>query len=341
MHSTPLAHDSKGGGLDSGFFLVDRWTYFRFEQILSHFFFTLISESTINNCLTMSNSLQLISNYNSDSENDETEQMDQQGNSGENILNENEEIINEQVTTLVKSIINHVVLRVDGESFSTYRTTCDEHELQLNESSDDDSSSLSSWSLDSDDESDDQVITGDRNNDPSKPKQFRSVKTKGELDLNDLPPIQHLDINMSTDLLVHLGRVVTIVDRLVSIVSFKNTPALDLDTVLFMKTGRPLGTVFDVFGPVSQPIYVVRFNTQEEITDYGVTLDMPVYFVPTVGDPVTKFVFVKQLMQEKGSDASWEHNNEPPEECKDFSDDEEERNAKSISGKKRPHLCAK
>ena len=32
----------------------------------------------------------------------------------------------------------------------------------------------------------------------------------------------------------------------------------------------------------------------------------------------------------KGSDASWENNNEPPDRYLDFSDDEQERMAKSI-----------
>lgn len=279
----------------------------------------------------MSSSLALISGYNSDS--DEEDKVPTL-----KIEQTEQENVDQQVRLLLDTLLTNVATRVDAEAFSTYRTTCDDHELLLS-SSDCESSSTSSWSLSSDVDSDEESMQ--QSDSPSKPKPYRAPKTKGELGLDDLPPIQHLDINVQTEHLVHFGRVATIVDRLVSVLSFKNMPALDLDSVLFMKSGRPLGSVFDVFGPVAQPIYVIRFNTEEEISAYGVKVDMPVYFVPTLGDPLTKFVFVHQLMQEKGSDASWEHNNEPPEECRDFSDDEDERAAKNNSSKKRVHACTK
>jgi H/ACA ribonucleoprotein complex non-core subunit NAF1 len=37
----------------------------------------------------------------------------------------------------------------------------------------------------------------------------------------------------------------------------------------------------------------------------------------------------------KGSDASWEDNNEPPPKCLDYSDDEEERKARKQPGEKK------
>lgn len=269
-------------------------------------------------------SLQLIANYESEVE----ESIE--------CINNNDNIIQRDVQILLNSLINQVVTRVNCETLSTYRTTCNSREL-CPPKSDDDDSSLSSWSLDSDEDiTDRNTLTKSSQMSPCRPP-----KTKGELDLDDLPPIQHLNINVETDNLVHLGRVLTIVDRLVSVQSFKNIPALDLDSALFLKSGRPLGTVFDVFGPVSQPVYVVRFNTVEEISSHGITVDTPVYFVPTLGDPFTKFVFVGQLMQEKGSDASWENNNEPPDECKDYSDDEQEREAKRQAGRKRNFATTK
>ena len=279
----------------------------------------------------MSKSLQLLCQYDSDNE----DRIDNQN----DIASFNQQHIQDEVKLLLDSLCNDIASKVDAERFSTYRTTCDEHELHLSSSSSEcDSSSTSSWSLSSD--SDNESMNHDEHS-PTKSKHVKAPKTKGELDLDDLPPIEHLDINVTTEHLIHFGRVVTIVDRLVSVLSFKNMPALDLDSVLFMKCGRPLGTVFDVFGPVSQPIYVVRFNSEQEITAYSISVDMPVYFVPTLGDPLTKFVFVNQLMQEKGSDASWEHNNEPPDECRDFSDDEQEKMAKNNASKKRTHSNAK
>lgn len=54
---------------------------------------------------------------------------------------------------------------------------------------------------------------------------------------------------------------------------------------------------------------------------------MEVYFAPRTRH--TAYVFVDDLFRQKGSDASWEHDQEPPEGCLDYSDDEEERRAKT------------
>ena len=54
---------------------------------------------------------------------------------------------------------------------------------------------------------------------------------------------------------------------------------------------------------------------------------MEVYFAPRTRH--TAFVFVDALFNQKGSDASWENDQEPPEGCLDYSDDEQERRAKA------------
>jgi H/ACA ribonucleoprotein complex non-core subunit NAF1 len=161
------------------------------------------------------------------------------------------------------------------------------------------------------------------------------LKTKGEMDIDDLPPIETLTIQANVDDLVHFGRVINIMDRLVSIISFKGMPPLELDSVLFLKDGSPLGSIFEVFGPVVEPRYLVRFNTGEEINNRQITVDMPVYYAASFDAPTTAFVFMEHLRKLKGSDASWKHNNEPPAELKEYSDDEEERRDKLKSKAKR------
>jgi len=46
------------------------------------------------------------------------------------------------------------------------------------------------------------------------------------------------------------------------------------------------------------------------------------------------------LCRIKGSDASWEDNNEPPPKCLDYSDDEEERRARRSlqAGERKVHM---
>ena len=109
--------------------------------------------------------------------------------------------------------------------------------------------------------------------------------------------------------------------------SVPGVPALDLDTVLFIREGEAtLGRVFDVIGPVTQPLYVVRFNSKEHVAERGLSVGMQVYFAPK--SELTSYVFLEQLMKMKISDASWMNDEEPPPQFLDYSDDEEEQRAK-------------
>lgn len=62
---------------------------------------------------------------------------------------------------------------------------------------------------------------------------------------------------------------------------YLGTPALDLDSVLFLEEGdRALGKIFDVFGPVKEPHYCVRFNSRQHIETNGIKCGMKVYCAP-------------------------------------------------------------
>lgn len=214
------------------------------------------------------------------------------------------------------------LMKIDWSSHAfTHRN---EDAIDIDDS--DSSSSSSSWSF-SDSELEDEDLH-EKKLSKAKPLSL-GYKNKGEMDVYDLPPIQKLSISAKVEDLVHIGRVSSIVDCLVVVQSFKHTNPLDLDSVLFFKSGEPIGQVFDVIGPVAEPLYCIRFNTKEEISSLNIKVDMPIYYAPSYEAPVTKFVFVEKLRQEqgKGSDASWKHNHEPPDEIKEYSDDEEERRA--------------
>jgi len=69
---------------------------------------------------------------------------------------------------------------------------------------------------------------------------------------------------------------------LVVVEAFPNTPALNLDTVLFLNQGdNALGQIFDVIGPVKQPYYCVRFNSLEHIEKNNVKVGTTVYCAPS------------------------------------------------------------
>uniref|UniRef100_A0A8D9ADY4 H/ACA ribonucleoprotein complex non-core subunit NAF1 n=1 Tax=Cacopsylla melanoneura TaxID=428564 RepID=A0A8D9ADY4_9HEMI len=164
---------------------------------------------------------------------------------------------------------------------------------------------------------------------PKKTKgvKMKSTRNKGELDLDDLPPIEDLQISVPEDQCLPVGKILNIVDTLVLIKTLKNTPTLDLDSVLFLDKGqRTLGKIFDVIGPVSGPVYCVRFNSHQHIVDSNIKIDQDVYCAPQTEH--TSYVPLPDLIKTRGSDASWEKDREPPVEVVEFSDDEEERRVK-------------
>lgn len=153
--------------------------------------------------------------------------------------------------------------------------------------------------------------------------------TAGELKLSDLPPLEDLKISVPADSLIKIGKVLNVVDVLVVVESIQKMPPLDIDTILFKSDGEPLGAVFDVFGPIKEPHYTIRFNRPDQVKEKNIELNMPVFFVPQSERKITKFAFIEELKKIKGTDASWENDNEPPECVLEYSDDEEEKQAKS------------
>lgn len=151
-------------------------------------------------------------------------------------------------------------------------------------------------------------------------------KVNGELGIDDLPPIEDLAISLPAKDTAKIGTIASIVDRLVIVRAAPETAAVDLDTVLFLDKGsKALGRVFDVFGPVTEPHYCVRFNSVEHVRERGAQPGMDVFIAPQ--SQHTNYVFLSELMKIKGSDASWLHDVEPPPHQIEFSDDEEERKA--------------
>jgi len=165
------------------------------------------------------------------------------------------------------------------------------------------------------------------------------VRSKNEMTHKDLPPVEDLEVRVAVHLCQNIGLVSSIVDDLVVIESMLNKPALDLESVLFLKSEDSgggegsqtldllaMGRIFDVIGPVTRPYYVVRFNSQDHVQSKGGKVGQEVFFAPT--SEHTSFVFLDQLMNMKISDASWCNDEEPPPQFLDYSDDEQETRAK-------------
>lgn len=102
-----------------------------------------------------------------------------------------------------------------------------------------------------------------------------------------------------------------------------NSVPLDIDSVLFLDNGsRALGQIFDIIGRVCSPIYCVRFNNHDDIASKGITVGTKVFCAPRT--EYTSFVILSNITN-KGSDASWKNDIEPPDNLVEHSDDEQER----------------
>ncbi|NXB46972.1 NAF1 protein, partial [Leucopsar rothschildi] len=160
------------------------------------------------------------------------------------------------------------------------------------------------------------------------------IRTKDELPIEELPPVEDLSVILPDNVeLKVLGTVSSIIEQLVIIESLKGLPPVNEESIIFKEDRQAVGKIFEIFGPVSHPFYVIRFNSSEHIKERGINVQDSMYFAPSVED-FTQYIFAEKLKQEKGSDASWKNDQEPPPEVLDFSDDEKEREAKEK--KKKP-----
>lgn len=95
-----------------------------------------------------------------------------------------------------------------------------------------------------------------------------------------MPPIENLSFNdkeIDKKSLKPFGSVISIIDfvgkqfrwsfiksYLVTIKPHDNVPSLDYDTALFNENAEFLGSIFEIFGLIAEPMYAIRFNNAEE-----------------------------------------------------------------------------
>lgn len=96
-------------------------------------------------------------------------------------------------------------------------------------------------------------------------------RTKHELEeaISVLPSTEAVDIDLSTERLKEVGKVLYRITHECSLViqASYTTDPLDEGSLLFTAEGRALGAVSEVFGPVTEPFYVVRWaNPSKEMT---------------------------------------------------------------------------
>ncbi|KAH8597219.1 Gar1/Naf1 RNA binding region-domain-containing protein [Bisporella sp. PMI_857] len=150
------------------------------------------------------------------------------------------------------------------------------------------------------------------------------MQTKNELDEEVLPKP---DVTITPEMKIHeLGEVLTIVEGPVTTVTIKagesgEVPRLDTGSVLCSQDRIVIAAISDVFGPVPQPFYTMRFKDAAEVTKAGLSKGTLVFY----SELHAKYVFPNDLRRFKGTDASNIHDEEVDDKEMEFSDDEEER----------------
>ncbi|NXI40745.1 NAF1 protein, partial [Galbula dea] len=195
-------------------------------------------------------------------------------------------------------------------------------------SSDSDSDTDSDSSSTTSSSSSPSTVSDEEDHPSEKDNRSYCVKTKDELPVDELPPVEDLVIILPDDVELKLfGTVSSIIEQLVIIESLRGLPPVNEESIIFKEDRQAAGKIFEIFGPVLHPFYVLRFNSSEHIKAKGIHVQDSMYFAPSVED-FTRYIFAEKLREEKGSDASWKNDQEPPPEALDFSDDEKEREAK-------------
>ncbi|KAJ1961665.1 hypothetical protein GGI12_003118 [Dipsacomyces acuminosporus] len=146
------------------------------------------------------------------------------------------------------------------------------------------------------------------------------VATRNEITSPVIPAVSITQLP-DTAQLVELGAIHSIVDSSVIIEAHSSgeSHVLDAESIVAFGDRRVLGSVFDVFGPISRPLYSVRFSSAEDIDSQKCAIGTRVYF----SMPWSRMLATEKL-RVKGTDASNEYDEEVGSDHMEFSDDEAE-----------------
>lgn len=156
-------------------------------------------------------------------------------------------------------------------------------------------------------------------------------RTKNELD--EAIPVLPEGFTMTEETRIEpIGAILSVGDR--SVVIKTETSGeyriLAEGTIFCLEDRTVLGPLFETFGPVEHPLYVVKFATEEETNGLKDKIGQQVCYVV----PSSNYVFTETL-KSKGSDASNFHDEEVPLEEQEYSDDEQEALAKQSKKKRK------
>ncbi|KAH7576877.1 hypothetical protein JRO89_XS01G0169300 [Xanthoceras sorbifolium] len=232
-----------------------------------------------------------------------------------NLVDVKSEIVNDQDGSKKVGLVSGSdLVLVDG---SGVKSEIDKNESKSSSESDDESSTLSSSSssTSSDDEEEKEEVKMEvkRELNVAGP-----IKSKNELQV--LPPVPEVNIALQPHhQMLPVGVVLSVLGAQVIVEGVEKHNPLNEGSILWITESRsPLGLIDEIFGPVKNPYYVVRYNSDGEVPA-GIHVGTSISFVQEFADHVLN----DKNLYKKGYDASGENDEEVYEEA-EFSDDEKE-----------------
>eukprot|EP01039_Chlorochromonas_danica_P007587 gene7588-8387_t len=156
-------------------------------------------------------------------------------------------------------------------------------------------------------------------------------RSKHEVEEEAIEPLAVDRLDQARHSFQAIGTVLSYIDheKTMLIKAYITYAPLKEGSLLCSEEGAVLGAVQEVFGPVTEPFYIVRFP-KDSVTTAITTLFTPNTTVYTAKEHASFLTAsdVQALKTIKGSDASNAFDEEPGEDEVEYSDDEEEQAAK-------------
>lgn len=150
------------------------------------------------------------------------------------------------------------------------------------------------------------------------------IKSKHEIE--NLPPVPRVDVTLEPyHRILPVGVVLSVIGPKVIVEGMEKHNPLNEGSILWITESRsPLGIIDEIFGPVKNPFYAVRYNNHSEVPS-EIKEGSLVSFVPEFAEHILN----DSNLYKKGYDASNEYDEELSDEA-EFSDDEKEAQYKRM-----------
>ncbi|KAJ0052849.1 hypothetical protein Pint_02183 [Pistacia integerrima] len=144
------------------------------------------------------------------------------------------------------------------------------------------------------------------------------IKSKNELQV--LPPVPQVNVTLQPHHQMQpVGVVLSVIGVQVIVEGVEKHNPLNEGSILWITESRsPLGLIDEIFGPVKNPYYLIRYNS-ESVIPAGVCVGSLISFVQEFANHVLN----DKNLYKKGYDASGDNDEELSDEA-EFSDDEKE-----------------